>query len=107
MTTETYGPAAYRGQAVPALPPPIRDKQGLFDTALKWGHYANLDSISEIEGQLMGEAHLAYERQTKEKRKQQIYCDAERWSFENSGKLLHFFFILKLCCLMSFFSHGH
>ncbi|SDP98105.1 hypothetical protein SAMN05216213_109212 [Ectopseudomonas guguanensis] len=102
MTSETYGPAAYRGQAVPALPPPIRDKQGLFDTALKWGHYANLDSISEIEGQLMGEAHLAYERQTKEKRKQQIYCDAERWNFENSGKLLHFLFILKLCCLMSF-----
>ncbi|WP_312592869.1 hypothetical protein [Stutzerimonas nitrititolerans] len=65
MTTETYGPAAYRGQALPALPPPIRDKQGLFDTALKWGHYANLDSISEIEGQLMGEAHLAYERQMK------------------------------------------
>ncbi|WP_312913418.1 hypothetical protein [Stutzerimonas nitrititolerans] len=75
MTTETYGPAAYRGQALPALPPPIRDKQGLFDTALKW----------------------------KGKRKQQIYCDAERWSFENSSKLLHFLFILKLCCLMSFF----
>ncbi len=102
MTTETYGPAAYRGQALPALPPPIRDKQGLFDTALKWGHYANLDSISEIEGQLMGEAHLAYERQMKEKRNQQIYCDAERWSFESNGKLLHFLFILKLCCLMAF-----
>jgi len=102
MTTETYGPAAYRGQALPALPPPIRDKQGLFDTALKWGHYANLDSISETEGQLIGEAHLAYERQMKEKRKQQIYCDAERWSFESNGKLLHFLFILKLCCLMAF-----
>ena len=102
MTTETYGPAAYRGQALPALPPPIRDKQGLFDTALKWGHYANLDSISETEGQLIGEAHLAYERQMKEKRKQQIYCDAERWSFESNGKLLHFLFILKLCCLMTF-----
>lgn len=102
MTNETYGPAAYRGQAVPALPPPTRDKQGLFDSTLKWGHYANLDSISEIEGQLMGEAHLAYDRQTREKRGQKIYCDAERWSFENSGKLLHFLFILKLCCLMSF-----
>ena len=52
MTTETYGPAAYRGQALPALPPPIRDRQGLFDTALRWGHYANLDAISDIEGQL-------------------------------------------------------
>jgi len=37
MTTETYGPAAYRGSALSTLPPPIRDKQGLFDTALKWG----------------------------------------------------------------------
>jgi len=102
MTTETYGPAAYHGSALPTLPLPLRDKQGLFDTALKWGHYANLDSISEIEGQLMGEAHLAYERQMKEKRNQQIYCDAERWSFERNGKLLHFLFILKLCCLMTF-----
>lgn len=102
MTTEIYGPAAYRGSALPALPPPIRDKQGLLDTALKWGHYANLDSISEIEGQLMSEAHLAYERQTRERRKQQIYCDAQRWNFENSGKLLHFLFALKLCCVTLF-----
>ena len=105
MTTETYGPAAYRSQAVPALPPPIRDKHGLFDTALKWGHYANLDSIFEIEGQLMGEAHLAYERQAKEKRKQQIYCDAERWNFENSSKFLHFLFLSKFMAV--FFSPLH
>lgn len=103
MTTDIYGPAAYRGSALPALPPPIRDKQGLLDTALKWGHYANLDSLSEVEGQLMSEAHLAYERQAREKRKQQIYCDAERWNFENSGKLLHFLFLLKLCCVSLFF----
>lgn len=102
MTTEIYGPAAYHGSVLPALPPPTRDRQGLFDTALKWGYYANLDSISEIEGQLISEAHLAYERQTKEKRKQQIYCDAERWNFENSGKLLHFLFALKLCCMTLF-----
>jgi len=102
MTTETYGPAAYRGSALPTLPPPIHDKQGLFDTALKWGHYANLDSVSEVEGQLMGEAYLAYERQTREKRKQQIYCDAERWNFENSDKLLHFLFILHLGCVTLF-----
>lgn len=102
MTTEPYGPAAYRGSALPALPPPARDKQGLFDTSLKWGDYANLDSVSEVEGQLMGEAHLAYERQTKEKRKHQIYCNAERWNFENSGKLLHFLFILKILCVTLF-----
>lgn len=103
MTIKTYGPAAYCGQTLPSLPPPIRDKQGLFDTALKWGHYANLDSISEIEGQLMGEAHLTYERQAKEKRKQHIYCDAERWNFENSGKLLSFLFVSRLCCITLFF----
>ncbi len=102
MTEEPYGPAAYRGSALPALPPPIRDKQGLFDTALKWGHYANLDSASEVEGQLMSEDHLAYESQTREKRKQQIYCDSERWNFENSGKLLHFLFILHLGCVTLF-----
>lgn len=104
MTAEPYGPAAYRGKALPALPPPARDKQGLLDAALKWGHYANLDSASEVEGQLISEAHLAYGRQIKEKRKQQIYCDAERWNFENSSKLLHFLFILKICCITLFFS---
>jgi len=102
MTTETYGPAAYRGNALPTLPPASRDKQGLFDTALKWGHYANLDSISEIEGQLMGEAHLTYDRQAKEKRKQQIYCDAKRWNFDNNGKLLHFLLLLKLMSVLFF-----
>jgi hypothetical protein len=91
MTEATYGPAAYRGTALPDLPAPNKGKQGLFDTALTWGHYANLDPASEIEGQLVSEAHLAYETQAKEKRKQQIFCDAERWNFENSGKLLHFF----------------
>lgn len=103
MTTEPYGPAAYCGSALPALPPPIRDRQGLFDTALKWGHYASLDSIIEIEGQLSGEAHLAYERQIREKRNQQIYCDAERWNFENSDKILQFLFIFKIICIASFF----
>lgn len=101
MTTEIYGPAAYRGQAIPALPAPIH-KQGLFDTALKWGHYADLDSISEIEGQLMSEAHLTYEKQAKEERKQQIYCDAKRWKFENSSKLLHLLFILKILSVTLF-----
>jgi len=102
MTAESYGPAAYRSSALPALPPPVRDRHGLFDTALKWGHYANLDSASEVEGQLMSEDHLTYERQAKKKRKQQTYCDAERWNFENSGKLLHFLFVLKLCCITLF-----
>ena len=99
MTTEIYGPAAYRGSLLPALPSPTRDRQDLFDMALKWGHYANLDSVSEIEGQLISETHLAYEMQTKEKRKHQIYCDAERWNFENNGKTLHFLFIFKLMCV--------
>ena len=102
MTTTPYGPAAYRGNALPTLPPPVRDKQGLLDTALRWGRYANLDSAMEVEGQLMSEALLAYERQAREKRKQQIYCNAERWNFENSGKLLHFFSLLKLMSVLFF-----
>jgi len=102
MTTDTYTTSAYRGQALPALPPPIPGKQGLFDAVLKWGHYSNLDSTSEVEGQLMSEAHLAYEKQAKEKRKQQMYCDAERWSFENNSKLLHFLFLSKLMSVFFF-----
>lgn len=103
MTAEPYGPAAYRSNALPVLPTSVCDKQGLLDTALRWGHYAGVDSATEVEGQLVSEAHLAYERQAKEKRKQQIYCDAERWNFENSSKLLHVLFVLKLCCMTLFF----
>lgn len=102
MTAELYSPAAYRSSALPALPPPLRNKLGPLDAALKWGHYANLDSASEVEGQLMSEAHIVYERQAKDKCRQQIYCDAERWNFENSGKLLQFLFILKILSVTLF-----
>ena len=103
MTAEHFGPGAYRGSALPTLAPPSRDGKGLFDIALKWGYYANLDSATEVERQLVGEDHLAYETQAREKRKQQIYCDSERWNFENSGKLLHFLLLLKLMSFFLFF----
>lgn len=99
MTNLLYSPACYRATAIPALPPPEQEAQGFFDTALGWGNYANLDSVTEVESQLEDEEHLRYEEQEKNRRKAGVYCDAERWSFERVSKIPHLLFVMKLMSL--------
>jgi hypothetical protein len=95
-----YGPGAFRSNALPDLPPSRQQQGGLFDTPLRWGHYAGLDSPVEVESQLESEAHKAYEQQLAEGRKPLIFCDAQRWRFENSSIIPQFILISKL---LSFF----
>lgn len=95
MTNLLYSPACYRATALPALPPPEREAQGFFDTALKWGHYVNLDSLTEVESQLESGEHRRYEEQEKKHRKPGIYCDAERWSFERVSVTPSILFFIK------------
>lgn len=90
-----YGPAAYRPDAIPALAPAWNDRSGITRTPLHWGHYAGLDSVTEIESQLEAGHHKAYERQTAEKRPHLIFCDAQRWRFENSSRIPYLLFIIK------------
>ena len=95
MYSHHYGLACYRATAIPALPPPEQEVQGVFDTALGWGNYANLDAVTEVESQLEGEEHLRYEEQEKKNRKPGIYCDAERWSFERISVIPRVLFAIK------------
>lgn len=103
MTNLLYSPACYRANAIPALPPPDRDAQGVFDTALRWGHYANLDSITEVESQLESEEHLQCEEQEGKEEDPVLYCDAERWNFDNLSKIPHLLFVIKMLCVFSLF----
>ncbi len=103
MTNLLYSPDCYRANAIPALPPPNRDAQGFFDTALRWGHYANLDSITEVESQLESEEHLQCEEQESKEENPVFYCDAERWNFDNLSKIPHLFFVIKMLCVFSLF----
>jgi hypothetical protein len=95
-----YGPGAYRSNALPALPPSRQQQGGLFEMPLRWGHYAGLDSPVEVESQLESEVQKAYEQQLAEGRQPLIFCDAQRWRFENSSMIPHLIFISKL---LSFF----
>ncbi len=103
MTNLLYIPACYRATAIPALPPPDQEAQGFFDTALRWGHYANLDSITEVESQLESEEHLQCEEQENKEENLVFYCDAERWSFDNLSKIPHVLFVMKMLCVFSLF----
>lgn len=93
-----YAPGAYRGSEPLTLPPSQDEHAGLMHTPLRWGHYAELDPAKEIEYQLNAEAHTAYERQQQEQRQQRIFCDAQRWRFENISKIPHLLFVIKWCC---------
>lgn len=97
-----YGPGAYRSNALPDLPSPRQQPGGLFETPLRWGHYARLDSPVEVDVQLESESHKAYEQQLTEGRQPLIFCDAQRWCFENSSMTPHLIFVSKFMCF--FFS---
>ncbi|MDO7926119.1 hypothetical protein Q6A51_04960 [Pseudomonas sp. KFB-139] len=100
----TYANSAYRSDNKGSLPPPRwyvhLNRNGLFNTHLAFGHYAGLDSATEITLQLECEEHLIYQKQKVGGEKQEVYCDAKRWRFQNSSKIPHILFTLKL---MSFF----
>lgn len=91
-----YGPGAYRAQGLPSVPPPLREQGGIVDTPLSWGHYAGLDSTVEVEYQLSSELHKVYERQEQEGRDNNIFCDAQRWRFENTSKIPYLLFLVKI-----------
>jgi hypothetical protein len=93
-----YGPGAYRADGIPDLPPSKDDRAGLMHTPLHWGHYAGLDPATEVEYQLNAELQKAYERQEQEKRPQHIFCDSQRWRFENISKIPHLLFVTKWMC---------
>ncbi|MEX5573331.1 hypothetical protein Q1J52_10415 [Pseudomonas lijiangensis] len=98
----SYATSAYRSDSQKPLPPPSShahlNRNGLFDTHLVFGHYAGLDSATEITLQLECEEHLFYQKQEERGEKQEVYCDAKRWRFQNASNIPHTLFTSKLIC---------
>ncbi|WP_260416477.1 hypothetical protein [Pseudomonas cichorii] len=95
-----YCNSAYRSDSQEPLPPPRShahlNRNGLFDTHLAFGHYSGLDSATEITLQLECEEHRVYQTQEEAGKKQEVYCDAKRWRFQNSSKIPHLLLVSKL-----------
>ena len=95
-----YAGSAYRSNSRAPLPPPKwkedANRSGTFDTHLALGHYSNLEPAMEVTTQLQGEEQSVYQRQQELGKQEDVYCDARRWRFQNSSKIPHLLFILKL-----------
>ncbi|MFJ4145909.1 hypothetical protein ACIPY9_24510, partial [Pseudomonas sp. NPDC089734] len=98
----TYANSAYRSDSHEPMPPPTRyvhlNRNGLFDTQIAFGNYAGLDPAMEITLQLECEEHRVYLRQEERGEKQEVYCDARRWRFQNSSKTPHILFVSQIMC---------
>ncbi|GFM86961.1 hypothetical protein PSCICO_23600 [Pseudomonas cichorii] len=97
-----YANSAYRSDSQEPLPPPGSyahlNRNGLFNTHLAFGHYAELDSATEISLQLECEEYRVYQTQEEAGKKQEVYCDAKRWRFQNSSKIPYILFTSKIMC---------
>ncbi|MCT4939027.1 hypothetical protein LZK35_31815, partial [Pseudomonas aeruginosa] len=94
----TYSASAYRSGVSNALPPPRwkedSNRNGIFDTHLAFGNYANLDPEMEIVGQLSIGAE-----DKSEVGGAKAYCNSMRWQFQNSSRVP---FILSSLRMLSF-----
>lgn len=94
--------SAYHSTSMTPLPPPKwaedANRSGNFDTHLAYGHYANLEPATEINNQIQGEEQKIYQLQQQKGQKEEVYCDAKRWRFQNSSKIPQIIFTCKIMC---------
>ena len=83
-----YTASAYNSTAIPVQPPhkwqQDANRSNLRRTQLRWGHYANLQPWQVVDMQLQAQEHTFVERTGEA----ELYCDQQRWRFENFNKLL-------------------
>ncbi|MGA6098196.1 hypothetical protein ACPESN_09985 [Stutzerimonas marianensis] len=95
-----YGPAAYRGDAVPAQPPhkwrQDAKRGSLTRTPLRWGDYTHSEPWQDVDFQLRGDTKEYLERTGQT----DLYVNHQRWRFENFNKLLILIPALKWCSLL-------
>jgi hypothetical protein len=95
-----YANGAYRSNSKKPLPPPRStedaNRTGMFNTHLAFGNYANLEPEVEVSSQL--ETIRLLVRDKKSDHDEETYCSNKRWKFQNSSKVAHSFFVLKLVC---------
>lgn len=96
-----YGPAAYRSDDLPDLPPTNRsgDLVGRLRTPLRWGHYAQLEAWQDTEAYLKPGAE-AYRDSLERTGKTDLFINHQRWNFENFGAFLILAPFLKVTCLV-------
>ncbi|WMR31776.1 hypothetical protein QT513_21680, partial [Metapseudomonas otitidis] len=83
-----YTASAYDSSAIPTQPPhkwrEDANRSNLRRTQLRWGHYANLQPWQLVDLQLQAKEQAFVERTGET----ELYCDQQRWRFENFNKLL-------------------
>src|SRR3990167_1094632 len=83
-----YTASAYNSSDIPTQPPhkwrQDANRSNLRRTQLRWGHYANLQPWQMVDMQLQAKEHTFVERTGEA----ELYCDQQRWRFENFNKLL-------------------
>lgn len=93
----TYSASAYRSEVNDSLSPPRwkeeSNRNGIFDTHLAFGNYANLDPEMEIVGQLSIGAE-----DKSEVGGAKAYCNSMRWQFQNSSRISYIIFALRMLC---------
>jgi len=98
-----YGPAAYRGEALPPLPLSNGDGDGnlggLLRTPLRWGHYAQLEPWQDTGAYLKPDAHL-YRESLERTGETDLFINHQRWNFENLSAFLILVPYLKWGCLL-------
>jgi len=83
-----YTASTYNSSDIPTQPPhkwrQDANRSNLRRTQLRWGHYANLQPWQVVDMQLQAKEHTFVERTGED----ELYCDQQRWRFENFNKLL-------------------
>ena len=83
-----YTASAYNSTDIPTQPPhkwqQDANRSNLRRTQLRWGHYANLQPWQVVDMQLQAQEHTFVERTGEA----ELYCDQQRWRFDNFNKLL-------------------
>jgi hypothetical protein len=84
----SYAASAYNSNDILTQPPhkwqQDANRSNLRRTQLRWGHYANLQPWQLVDIQLQAKEHTFVERTGDT----ELYCDQQRWRFENFNKLL-------------------
>ena len=100
LSSTVYATSAYDSRQIPRQPPhkwrQDENRTDLLRTQLNWGHYAGLDPWQVVDMQLQGKEQTWLERTGDG----DIYCDHQRWRFENFNKILLLFILFKYVALL-------
>jgi hypothetical protein len=102
LTNTVYADSAYDSSHIPEQPPhkwrEDESRTNLRRTQLSWGHYAGLDPWQVVDMQLQGMEQMWLERTGDG----DIYCNHQRWRFENFNKIILLFIYFKYFSLLVF-----